>query len=120
MRISHAHACSIEHARKRVCVMQPVDAFVGVCSTDNNILRFLHPRMSELQSLTLLSAANNRLTMLPASLATISCLRSLTLAGVLYVCVRAGVQLCVLVCVCASHLFAVAQGSRRKEAGGWV
>jgi len=48
---------------------------------DNNVLRFLHPRMSELQSLTLLSAASNRLTMLPASLASISCLRSLTLAG---------------------------------------
>jgi hypothetical protein len=30
--------------------------------------RFLHPRMSELASLTLLSAARNRLTMLPAGL----------------------------------------------------
>ncbi|KAJ1479089.1 hypothetical protein T484DRAFT_1815562 [Baffinella frigidus] len=37
--------------------------------------------MSELQSLTLLSAANNRLTMLPSSLALISSLRSIALSG---------------------------------------
>ena len=69
--------------------------------------RFLHPRMSELRSLTLLSAAHNRLTMLPTGLGTptsppspraaemlpdmravggggaagLSALRSLTLAG---------------------------------------
>jgi Leucine-rich repeat (LRR) protein len=66
-------------------------------SADNNILRFLHPRMSELQSLTLLSAANNRLTMLPASLATISCLRSLTLAGVS--CSSGTCCLCARVCL---------------------